>query len=481
MSEFNKFDKFTKFFLSHPNLWFNASADEDRMITDLFSYLILTDCDLSILPILDQILIYDQLTRHMKRQKLIQDTGPYDAMALNLVQENMYQIEKYSPIERCFFLMPLRHTFDANILEYEVLPLVRKWRESDDLPEYQRFYYATLNALIDLKKTVEVEPRRDELDPAVFDPTSIKGVDKLENVNHKVYTEHQNIIVSLSGGVDSMLCLKLFHQLKLKTNINLVAVHINYDNRETADEEEELCRHYCLKLGVPLYVRKITEIHRDRSHDRDFYEKITHKIRFNTYKQFPGYAVVLGHNKDDSLENIFSNIKKNKHFDNLTGMSDESVEDGVTLIRPLLKINKAKIIELAQEHCIPFVYDSTPKWSERGKMRDILIPSIQSFDKNILEGLLTLSEQYQEIYQMAKDSIDDVKINFEEKRAIIENRDYRGMYYWKSILKRITIHFNIPMISNKSIQHFLEVRKPTIKIELSKYLYIIDNTCFLTT
>ena len=55
MSEFNKFDKFTKFFLSHPNLWFNASADEDRMITDLFSYLILTDCDLSILPILDQI------------------------------------------------------------------------------------------------------------------------------------------------------------------------------------------------------------------------------------------------------------------------------------------------------------------------------------------------------------------------------------------------------------------------------------------
>ena len=82
---------------------------------------------------------------------------------------------------------------------------------------------------------------------------------------------------------------------------------------------------------------------------------------------------------------------------------------------------------------------------------------------------------------MAKDSIDDVKINFEEKRAIIENRDYRGMYYWKSILKRITIHFNIPMISNKSIQHFLEVRKPTIKIELSKYLYIIDNTCFLTT
>jgi tRNA(Ile)-lysidine synthetase-like protein len=474
--------EFKDYFLSRPHIWFNASVDDDKYICQTYGHLLLNVENNEIKDLIEKILILDQLSRHMRRMKYIDDTLSFDEKARDIVYQNMDDLEKYSPIERCFFLMPLRHTFDAYILEYEVLPLVRKWRESDDLPEYQRFYYATLNSLADVKKgEFPVLLRRDELDPMVFDPASIKGVDKLGNVNHKVYTEHQNIIVSLSGGVDSMLCLKLFHQLKLKNNINLIAVHINYDNRETADEEEELCRHYCLKLGIPLCVRKITEIHRDRSHDRDFYEKVTHKIRFNTYKQFPGYAVVLGHNKDDSLENIFSNIKKNKHFDNLTGMNDESVEDGVTLIRPLLKMNKTKIIELAQEHCIPFVYDSTPKWSERGKMRDILIPSIQSFDKNILEGLLTLSEQYQEIYQMAKDSIDDVKINFEEKRAMIENRDYRGMYYWKSILKRITIHFNIPMISNKSIQHFLEVRKPTIKIELSKYLYIIDNTCFLTT
>lgn len=472
--------KFKDYFLTHPLIWFNASIDNDKYICKTFGHLLNDDNENK--DLIERILILDQLSRHMKRMNLIDDTLPFDEKAKELVYINMDFIEKCSPIERCFFLMPLRHTFDPNILEYEILPLIRKWRESDDLPEYQRFYYATLNSLADIKQgEFPAYPRKDNIDPQVFDLNSIKNIHELKNIKYKVFSSYQNIIVSLSGGVDSMLCLKLFHQLKLKTNINLIAVHINYDNRNSSNEEEELCRHYCSELNIPLYVRKITEIHRDRSYDRDFYEKITHKIRFNTYKQFPGYAVVLGHNKDDSLENIFSNIKKNKHFDNLTGMNEESIENGVTLIRPLLKMNKTKIIQFANQSNIPFVYDSTPKWSERGKMRDELIPAIQSFDKNILEGLLMLSEQYGEIYQMAKDSIENVNIQFKKNKAVIENKNYQGLYYWKSILKKITSHFNIPMISNKSIQHFLLIKKSSIKIELSKYLYIIDNTCYLTT
>jgi len=481
--------EFTKFFLANPNIWFNATTCDDKMIADIFGYLILSNSNTDNLPILEQILIYDQLSRHLKRQDLIKSTEPYDVVALNLVQENIDNIDQYSPIERCFFLMPLRHTFNAEIIEEKILPLILRWRLSDDTPEYRRFYQATLNSLIKLKKTVEAKPRYQSLNSKIFDPRSATGMENIQPINHKIpinYNNYNNIIVSLSGGVDSMICLKLLHQLRQKqlhqSVMNLIAVHINYGNRESADEEEEVCRHYCDKLGVKLYVRHITEIRRDRSFDRDFYEDITRQIRFNAYKEFEGYAVVLGHNKDDTLENIFSNIKKSIHYDNLLGMKEESEENGTTILRPLLQTSKSTIVDLAIKNGIPFVYDSTPDWSERGKMRDQLIPSIKEFDSNILDGLVSMAKQYQEIYEIAQDNIDNNILEYGDGWVIIKECKYSGLYYWKKIFFTIATYFNIPMLSNKSIVNFIDKNNKNNKyseqqIHMSKNLYIIGNKC----
>jgi tRNA(Ile)-lysidine synthetase-like protein len=472
-----KMTTFSEFFLSHPNLWFNATVDDDRQITALFKHLILSDYQLNTLPILDQILIYDQLSRHMKRENLIIDTGPYDAMALHLVQENIGDIEKYSPIERCFFLMPLRHTFNSKMIEDIVLKMVLQWRLDGDTPEYRRFYQASLNSLIKLKRTVEVEPRREQLLAEIFDPRSPIGIDQISTVYCEIgKITHNNVIVSLSGGVDSMLSLKLLHQIaQYRSEMNLIAVHINYGNRESSDEEEEVCRHYCYQLGVKLYVRHITEIKRDRSFDRDFYEEITRQIRFNSYKEFEGYVVVLGHNRDDSLENVFSNIIKQKHYENLMGMNSESEENGVIILRPLLRMSKSTIVDLAIKNGIPFVYDSTPAWSDRGKMRDQLIPHLREFNPNILEGLINMAEQYREIYQIAEKSIDNIVLEYGDGYVIFEQSDVHGMYYWKKIFYKITSYFEIQMISNRSIKNFMSKYGIVSQIHLSKNLCVNGN------
>ena len=112
--------------------------------------------------------------------------------------------------------------------------------------------------------------------------------------------------------------------------------------------------------------------------------------------------VILGHNLDDSLENIFSNIKKKQNYNNLFGMDLYSKEKDVHIARPLLKISKKQIIEFANEFYIPYTYDSTPSWSERGKLRDELIPFMNNFDPSILLGLIELTNNYKEIYNEQK-------------------------------------------------------------------------------
>ena len=95
----------------------------------------------------------------------------------------------------------------------------------------------------------------------------------------------------------------------------------------------------------------------------------------------------MGHNKDDCYENIFANLSKQIHFENLFGMSEILCENDIIIVRPFLEIFKKDILAKAHQLNIPYLEDSTPAWSRRGKMRDSLIPIIQDFDSSILKGL----------------------------------------------------------------------------------------------
>jgi tRNA(Ile)-lysidine synthetase-like protein len=197
------------------------------------------------------------------------------------------------------------------------------------------------------------------------------------------HTQYRPFFVSLSCGIDSTLLL--FASTGLANFRG--CVHINYKNRTTSDSEEELCRIMSSKLNMPLFVRQITELKRDDKEidNRAFYERITKKMRFNAYKTAldslggceKGKGIILlGHNSDDVTENIITNIKSSTHFDNLNGMEIESVESqyDVNIVRPFLEVSKKEITRIVCEMDVPFVWNSTPSWSMRGKLREKFIP-----------------------------------------------------------------------------------------------------------
>ena len=280
----------------------------------------------------------------------------------------------------------------------------------------------------------------------------------------------QKIIISLSGGVDSMICSYILKSLEY----DFIAIFINYNNRKESFKEEHFVRWWCYHMNIPLYVRKITEINRNKNM-RDFYEKITQKIRFDMYKKFPDRHVVLGHNKDDCIENIFTNIKKQVSLDNLFGMEKSSIKHNVTILRPMLDLSKKSIMELANKFNIPYLFDSTPNWSERGKMRDNLIPMLNKFDKKIIHGLINLTKFNKELYSL----IDTFVIpNFNIKQVnnnlFIEHKKCTSFIIWKKIFNQVNENYYITNISNKSIRNFLDklsnLRKKKYKINLKNNL-----------
>lgn len=460
-----------EFWFNHPQYWFNPDHEKvDTIIKNKFGTcvydLVVANCNSR--NYLHNILVLDQLSRHIHRgeeNKIIFFTEMASKLAKKCIKHNF---DLMVPIEqRCFMLMPLRHNKESKICLDRFLTY-DNWKDN---PFAVRFYKATIEryenniVLTDSKKNIsDFKHICDFCDEPSF-----------KKINNFMINDFKNkkICVSLSGGVDSMVCL---YNLVMNGYSNVSAIHINYMNRDTAIEEEEFCATFCKKLQVPFYVRRINEIQRTRDAFREFYETCTKNIRFKCYKQMNCDLVLLGHNQDDCIENMFSNISKQRNMDNLFGMEVIHEEKDVDIWRPILHVPKSEIIQFAHDNGVPYLYDSTNTWCERGKMRDELVPFLNNFNKLLIPGMCKLVQEFTsqrkqldyEIYKSINWADDFVKV----PKSTILNHD---------IIIKIAIHLGVKYPRRKATATFLKDMK---KLHLSKNLDVFvdcDYTTFKRT
>ena len=221
----------------------------------------------------------------------------------------------------------------------------------------------------------------------------------LQKLNRPAY------IISLSGGVDSMSLLLLLAKLR----VSFAAVHIRHSSRsEDTKKELEWVQFVCKKLKVPLYYHHVLVARphgscQDSSCEisRDEFEEYTRKIRFCMYrkafKNFSGsddLTVLIGHHMDDVDENRIAELGKGNLI-NLDGMAEDSNGDelGSVVVRPLCaSIRKSQLREFAIKYHVPHMKNSTPKWSKRGWIRDVLDSCSQSSSYSFLPELNELGK-----------------------------------------------------------------------------------------
>lgn len=353
------------------------------------------------------LLHYDQIVRHpLLSLPPLSSTDKQcahrfaTAVALHMLHNGQYAASQ--PWERVFLLLALRHNPSEGLKTLALRKCLQE-AEADPSPLWCRFLSATVWDLHCWReKAGYPQERQEDLDFQQFaplleapraHPTSVPTARFQEIWTCVGSVEGPRVAVSISGGVDSMVVAWIAQKACAALGKELVLLHISYRNRPECEDECRLLSWYSQRLGVPLYVRRITEIQRIRASGlRAVYEEVTRRIRFAFYRHFD-CPVILGHNQDDCLENVFRNLSQRSHLDNLFGMSACSEEQGVVVVRPLLQVPKRDILAFADQAGIPHLYDSTPAWSQRGKMRDQLLPSIRTFDAGILGGLLEMVER----------------------------------------------------------------------------------------
>lgn len=453
---------------SHPEWWF-AGGKYDDIICEKFEHL-LDSADLT--PI-DKILVNDQLPRHIFRnQQAAHIIEFYLRKALQLDVD----LDTLDDDRFCFALLPLRHSGSFDNIKH-VLCLTWERINRQDSLVLRRFLRATYQRMPHLRaEHVHIASVVDDNILAFSTkeaPIAGQFVDKLPDTD-------KPIIVSLSGGVDSMVSSwMLLNKFK-----NVCALHINYNNRPTADKETDFVVDWCQRHNIPCFVRKISEIRREpcMNHGlREVYESYTRNVRYQCYKDFGNHAiVVLGHNRDDILENIFTNIAHKTKYENLDGMQEYSKQDGITFWRPLLNKSKDEIIKYAREHNIPYLPNSTPSWSQRGQIRADIVPVLEKWNPGFSESIHGLSHIIRDLYEVISDHINDIlgTAVYEDNCVILKfNKLNKTEMFWKMMFNKLEIS-----VSTKSLCNLVErLEKGNVKVEVSKNVQLVikDKVCYI--
>ena len=446
VNKYNNLKLLRNWWFTNKRVWFDSIESDDIEISNKFSFMFDIEWDENILNSnieygIGYIILHDQIIRHFVRAKKIDNDIIQKKLNKIVIFVKKFYFNNKNLLlnyDFCFGLLPLRHTNEfenqkyvinetwEKILQYK--PDTVNLDEQNQISIYKNYLKASydraskgniylisnenLNEEINIHLKIEdfISNFLDILDPSCHNYITNNNYlnrDKIIPIiklceEFKKKIQNSKIILSISGGVDSIVLSWIFSILE----IDFIMVHINYANRGIqCEKEKEFLKLWSNYLGIKLYIRDIYEIKRSLCMEwdlRNLYETYTRDVRYNTYIQVSEILnleeciVVLGHNHDDCVENILTNIANKTKYENLYGMdllSEINFNDKkISFARPILSVIKSEIYEYAHLNNIPYLFDSTPEWSQRGQIRDIIRPNLIKWNKSSINGLIELSD-----------------------------------------------------------------------------------------
>ena len=191
-------------------------------------------------------------------------------------------------------------------------------------------------------------------------------------------THDDRILLTVSGGVDSMVMLSLFTRSGYRVGV----AHCNFQLRGAeSDEDEVLVEEETRKYGVEFYNKRF-ETAAEMERTGESMEMAARRLRyawFDALSREHGYTVVaIAHHADDSIETFFINLLRGTGLRGLTGISTQVGK----VVRPLMFASRKEILEYAVANRIPFREDSSNRSTKylRNKIRLGLIPRIREIN-----------------------------------------------------------------------------------------------------
>jgi len=217
-------------------------------------------------------------------------------------------------------------------------------------------------------------------------------------------SKHPNmpVVVAYSGGVDSQVLLHAIASLKKASPLtqpitNLVTVcHVNHGLSDNAISWQVFAEQACLALNLPLKICRVNV----QAQAQKSLESLARDARYqalHSIYQTPS-LIITGHHSDDQAETFLLALKRGSGLKGLSAMGNETRQEKDLLLRPLLSISRADIIDYAKINALTWVEDesNTDTRFDRNFIRNNIMPLLMKRWPSITSTINRSSEHCRE-------------------------------------------------------------------------------------
>lgn len=231
----------------------------------------------------------------------------------------------------------------------------------------------------------------------------------MEKIVNKILKPHSSkkIIVSVSGGIDSLVLLDILKKLKF----NLIVVNFNHQQRKESVVEANYIKELCEKNNI-IFEYFILKINKNESFQTAASE-LRKKHLISIAKKYNTDVILTAHHLNDLAETVLLKLSRGSNLLGYAGMQQCYNKSGLFFIKPLLYVSKDKIKEYAEKEKIKYFLDESNLSLDytRNKIRLNVVPFLiqdnPAFLNKIIDYNKSLSAAFTYIRKKTRDFLNN--------------------------------------------------------------------------
>ena len=226
---------------------------------------------------------------------------------------------------------------------------------------------------------------------------SLELLRKVENFckQYGVIGKGMGVVVACSGGVDSLTLADIFCHIGRQHNLAVIVAHFEHGIRGEVSKEDALfVKEWASARSLPFFCAAANVPQWAKEHQMSV-ETAARVLRYKFLREVAHdndcKFIATAHHADDQAETVLMHLLRGAGLDGLAGISARNGD----IIRPLLMVNKAQLIDYANANDLTPRTDATNFLPDamRNKIRLELLPKLKNeYNANIVETLVRLAE-----------------------------------------------------------------------------------------
>jgi len=217
----------------------------------------------------------------------------------------------------------------------------------------------------------------------------------------------EKVLAAVSGGSDSVCMLKTLLALRREPGIEVVVGNMDHAIRgKESEKDSAFVKRLAEGLGLKFVHRKINV--RSGAKDGRSLEERAREKRYAFLKKAAldnGCGVIAtGHTIDDQAETVLMRTVFGSSLAGMTGIPPVRYEDGLRIIRPLIRVEKRDVLCYLEKTGGEYVEDCTNLDIRhlRNKVRLEIIPFLEKYNPRLKRSLANLSDTLREDFVFLK-------------------------------------------------------------------------------